>query len=42
MDDNLPLTMVLQEKNLLPWLTVTQNIKFALDVTKKENEYKII
>lgn len=40
MDDNIPLTMVLQENNLLPWLTVTQNIKFALDVTKKEMNIK--
>ena len=35
-DNNISLSMVLQENNLLPWLTVTQNIKFALDATKKK------
>ena len=33
---NIPLTMVLQENNLLPWLSVKQNIKFALDSIKKD------
>lgn len=34
--NNIPLTMVLQENNLLPWLSVKQNIKFALDSIKKD------
>ena len=35
-NDIIPLVLILQENNLLPWLTVTQNIKFALDAVKKD------
>lgn len=39
---NVPLTMVLQENNLLPWLTVTQNIEFALKAAGINYDEKII
>ncbi len=41
-NNNIFISMVLQENNLLPWLTVYQNIKFAVDSCGKNIEKSYI